>query len=75
MKKLEELTTPDSCINRAENDEPVFVLRANDALAAACVDHWVNMAIGTGIHEEYKLNEAHEIAQEMRRWRADKKKE
>jgi hypothetical protein len=75
MKKIDEITTPDSCINKAENDEPVFVLRANDPLAAGTVDYWANQAEGTNIHEVYKINTARELAQEMRRWRAEKKKE
>ena len=70
MKKMEEITDPSSCINKAENDEPVFVLRANDPLAAVMVDHWANQAEGTRMHEDWKIKEAHQLAQEMRRWRA-----
>ncbi len=75
MKRIEEISDPSSCINKADNDEPVFVLRANDPLAASVVDVWVNMAEGTGIHEDWKLKEARELAQEMRRWRTEKKKQ
>lgn len=73
MRKMDELTDPSSCINKAENDEPVFVLRANDPLAAGIVDHWANQAEGTNLHEVYKINTARELAQEMRRWRTEKK--
>ena len=75
MKKMDELTDPSSCINRAANDEPVFVLRASDPLAAGVVDYWANQAEGTNLHEVYKINTAHEVAQEMRRWRTEKKKD
>ncbi len=75
MKKMDELTDPSSCINKAANDEPVFVLRANDPLAAGVVDYWANQAEGSNLHVVYKINTARELAQEMRRWRTDKKKE
>ncbi len=75
MKKIDELTDPSSCFNRAANDEPVFVLRANDPLAASVVDYWANQAeIRPGLHEDWKIKEARENAQEMRRWRTDKKR-
>lgn len=38
--KHEELANPDSCLNRAADDEPVFVLRANDPLAGHVVRYW-----------------------------------
>jgi len=43
MLKRDELTNPNSCINKAEDDEPVFVLRANDELAAETVEVWATM--------------------------------
>jgi hypothetical protein len=75
MKKTDELTDPSSCINKAADDEPVFVLRANDPLAAGVVDYWANQAEGSTLHEVFKINGARELAQEMRRWRTDKKRE
>ena len=75
MKKTDEMTDPSSCINKAADDEPLFVLCANDPLAAGVVDYWANQAEGTNLHEIYKINIARELAQEMRRWKADQKKE
>lgn len=74
MKRIDELTDPTSCINKAGDDEPVFVLRANDPLAPAAVDYWANMAVG-GDHDQRKIEGAREIAREMRRWRTEKKRE
>ncbi len=74
MKKMEELTDMNSCINKAADDEPIFVLRANDPLAPTVIDYWANMAEG-GDHEEWKIKEARELAQGMRRWKTDQKKE
>ena len=40
MLKRDELSNPNSCLNRAADDEPVFVLRANDENAAPAVAAW-----------------------------------
>lgn len=40
MKKIEELTNPDSCLNKADLSEPLFVLRANDPQAPALLRRW-----------------------------------
>lgn len=66
LKKL-ELSTPTSCLNKAAPDEPIFVLRAKDPLAAITIQHWITMA--TGIHESPKLDEAHELSMKMLDWR------
>lgn len=67
LKKL-ELSTPTSCLNKAAPDEPVFVLRAKDALAAMTVRHWITMA--DGVHEPAKLEEARKLAEVMESWRS-----
>ena len=67
MLKKMELATPTSCLNKAAADEPVFVLRAKDALAAMTVRHWATMAEGQ--HEEAKLEEARNLADQMDKWR------
>ena len=66
LKKL-ELSNPTSCLNKAVSDEPVFVLRAKDPLAAMTVRHWITMA--EGAHEPAKLDEARGLAVEMEKWR------
>lgn len=38
--KLQELNDPNSCLNRAQADEPLFVLRGNDPLAPGQVRGW-----------------------------------
>lgn len=40
MLKRDELIDPTSCLNRAAEDEPLFVLRANDENAPAFVTAW-----------------------------------
>ena len=66
LKKL-ELSAPDSCLNKAAADEPVFVLRAKDPLAAITIQHWI--AMSDGLHEPAKLDEAHQLSMAMLDWR------
>lgn len=67
MIKRDELKTPTSCLNKAAPDEPIFVLRGKDALAAMAVRHWAVMAQGE--HEPGKITEALALADQMDEWR------
>lgn len=69
MLKRDELEQPNSCINKAANDEPVFVLRAKDPLAASAVEYWAKNAEATGFHDPAKCAEARHLASSMREWR------
>jgi hypothetical protein len=40
MLKREELELPTSCLNKAADDEPIFVLRAKDPCAPAAILAW-----------------------------------
>lgn len=42
MLRNAELCSPNSCINSAEADEPVFVLRAHDPVASDTVRGWAS---------------------------------
>ena len=66
MKKLDEMTDPKSCLSKAADDEPVFVLRAKDKLAPGVVRMWVELA--RGVHEPEKLEEATRLATLMENW-------
>lgn len=48
MIKRDELTDPNSCTNRAREDEALFVLRGHDVTSAATVQHWINRRIEIG---------------------------
>lgn len=67
MIKLDEIYSPLSCLNRAADDEPVFVLRANDPAAADTIRWWATRAYG--IHELEKRRDAMECANQMEIWR------
>lgn len=66
MLKSKELATPTSCLNKAAADEPLFVLRAKDPVAAMTIRHWATMAAGT--HEPEKIADAIAVAELMEVW-------
>jgi hypothetical protein len=63
MIKCQELLLTYSCLNKARPDEPLFVLRAKDPLAAQTIRHWATMA--SGLHEDDKVSEALKTADIM----------
>ncbi|MFN3624416.1 MAG: hypothetical protein ACK4TP_10175 [Hyphomicrobium sp.] len=67
MLKRDEISNPNSCLNKAADDEPVFVLRAQDELAAAVVTDWAILAQKRGVSEQ-KVKEALELADAMKAW-------
>lgn len=69
MLKKYELSNASSCLNKAEPDEPVFVLRAKDPLAAQTVRLWAAMA--GDMHPE-KVGDALHAAEQMEQWHGDR---
>lgn len=67
MQKQEEISNPDSCLNKAADDEPLFVLRAHDRMAPMTVRQWAMRAKAFGSPKE-KIDEAHRIANRMEAW-------
>ena len=63
----EKAARGEGCLGKAHPDEPVFILRAQDAHAAELVEQWAIWARGTGCPSD-KVNEAFALAEEMRRW-------
>jgi hypothetical protein len=69
--KAEELVPgATGCLAKAASDEPLFILRAKDALAPGIVRVWVHYARSSGTPES-KLREALELAERMERWQAE----
>lgn len=76
MIKRDELANPYSCINRASDDEPVFVLRAHDIDAPSIVRKWAKYyarrkeALGGVMTETQreKYKEALALAKQMEAW-------
>jgi len=48
MRKTDEVTYPTSCLNRAREDEMLFVLLGRDAAAPSTIRHWVDERIRLG---------------------------
>ena len=69
MLKRLELSAPGSCLNKAGPEEPIFVLRAKDRIAAMAVRHWATMAFGA--HEKTKIDEAMKWADDADKWRQE----
>ena len=72
MLKKDELATATSCLNKAADNEPIFVLRAKDPHAAVTVRIWAEIASHWRTHEPEKIKEAMDLANSMDRWRHDK---
>lgn len=56
-----------SCYDKAADDEPIFVLRAQDRLAPLVVELWAELAAKFGVSPE-KQQEAFRCADQMRHW-------
>lgn len=80
MIKKDELANPCSCLNRAHDDEPIFVLRAQDRFASDIILAWADMyrhhhaPQGNWRSEEHRMkhNEAIDIVDQFERWRERK---
>lgn len=72
MIKRDELRSPASCLNKAQADEPIFVLRGHDPLAPQVIRLWAAMA--GGLHEETQIIEALSFADDMETWRNELEK-
>ena len=69
MRKCDEIANPESTLNRAADDEPLFVIRAKDKLSASMVRQWAEAAAMTQAHEPEKIEEARMLAETMENWR------
>lgn len=77
MLRAQEIQSQSSCLNKASDDEPIFVLRANDELAPDIVMKWAfayraaKVAQGEMTQRQMdKYEEAIELADLMRKWKS-----
>jgi hypothetical protein len=75
MLKKDELATATSCLNRAADDEPLFVIRAHDPSAPSVVAAWARDYLeskggykNAPARSIAKYEEALQLAGEMRIW-------
>ncbi len=61
--KRDELHHPNSCLNKAKDDELVFVLLERDPAIVSTVLHWINTRIqmGKNKHDDPQITEAFEF--------------
>jgi hypothetical protein len=75
MRKTEELSDQNSCLNRAKDDEMLFVLLGRDIAAPAAIRAWCRERIRLGkndFEEDEQIAEALQCAVAMER---DQKKQ
>ena len=58
----------DRCLDKVADDEPIFVLRAQDKCAPQVVRYWASLATGYGNPSSDKIIEAHNVAEMMEKW-------
>lgn len=76
--KAQTIVDPESCLNRAKDDEPIFVLRANDPIAADVVLMWANKYKlqkrgfeAMTDRQRAKFHDALNVSRAMRDWHFD----
>jgi hypothetical protein len=67
MIARDEKLLPQSCLNRSQPDEPVFVLAARDKCASLLVRIWCLVAALLGTPSK-KIADARVLAEEMDDW-------
>ncbi len=67
MLKRDEVLNPDSCLNRALDDEVVFTLLGRDEAGPATVVAWINERIRLGLNviTDPQITKAFDDAQQM----------
>ena len=71
MIRTSELGDPTSCLNRAADDEPLFVLRAKDRCAPGAIRAWCAARVikGKNTEDDQQIRQALAIAEAMETWR------
>lgn len=72
ITKKMEMESAHSCLSRAREDEPVFVLLARDVVAPDVIEYWAQQRIEAGKNkpDDPQIKEAFEMADAMRRYRS-----
>lgn len=71
MKARFERLNPDSCLNRADADELVFVLLARDVASPVAIRAWCRERIrrGKNVERDAQIQEALQCAEDMEKQR------
>ncbi len=67
MRKSEEAANPNSCWNKAKDDEHMFILLGRDRAAVKAVRAWCEVRMGLGMNKlsDDKIQEAFAWAREV----------
>lgn len=67
MIKKDEISNPSSCLNRATDDEPLFVLRGKDVTAPDVIRDWCFRRIDAGKNQkgDEQIKQAYALADQM----------
>lgn len=66
--KRHNLDDPKSCLNKAADNEPIFVLRANDPVASKVVRIWASLSESMKTQPREKCCAAWQVAVAMEAW-------
>lgn len=66
-EEREKAARGEGCLGKAADNEPVFILRAQDIHAADLVEKWAIWCRAGNTNSD-KVDEAFRIAEEMREW-------
>lgn len=67
MKKIDEMKGP-SCFSKAADNEPLFVLRAQDRTADLVVQKWIDLNVSRLGFQHPKILEAIKLRDAMAEW-------
>lgn len=62
MKKIDEIKNPNSCFNKAHNEELLFILLERDPASIVAVEAWIDARIrlGKNAADDAQIKEARE---------------
>ncbi len=66
-EEIEAMADGHGCLGKAADNEPLFILRAQDVIAPQIVEEWIRVAQGYGTNTA-KLDEARQLVMKMRAW-------
>lgn len=69
-EEREMVVRGEGCLGKAADDEPVFVLRAQDRFLPVILDLWINLAMAANVNPK-KIEEAQLLLDKVRRWQFD----
>lgn len=69
MKKIDEIRNPNSCLNKAYQEELLFVLMERDAATPIAIEAWINARIrlGKNAADDAQIREARELLCEIQK--------